>query len=253
MKPAKLLIVAFILFGSSAGVSWYLQSKMKKPQDDAKAKHDPGNEKVLKEPDLSHAPPKKEPKDDSHGKPASLYIPGSENLTEYASILKAQMDAIKTKEKQLSVRQKNLEAIYEDIKKERSGLDELRQKIADEVKVLNEKIDVLEKRAIDTKSERQKIVDNTKELKQTLLEVDDAEKARIIQMAKVVEAMPPDAAGRTLMALAEGGKVDMAVKVIASMKEGKTAKILAETGDEGFTALMLERLKGLKAIAKAKD
>ncbi|MFO0865814.1 MAG: hypothetical protein U0744_14380 [Gemmataceae bacterium] len=253
MKPVKLLIVAVVLFGSSAGVSWYLQSKIKKPLDEAKGKLDPGNEKVLKEPDLSHVPPKKETKEDGHAKPASNYIPGSEDLTGLASQLKAQMDAIKGKEKQLTVRQKNLEAIYEDLKKERNGLDDLRQKIAEEVKLLNEKIDVLEKKSLDTKSERQKIVDHTKELKQTLLEVDEAEKARIVQMGKVLEGMPLDAAGRTLMALAESGKMDMAVKVIASMKEGKTAKILAETGDEAFAAQILEKLKGLKAIPKPKE
>ncbi|MBX9680513.1 MAG: hypothetical protein K2X38_17285 [Gemmataceae bacterium] len=254
MKPIKLLIVAMILFGMSAGVSWYLQSKLKKPNDEAKGKHDPGNEKVLKEPDVSHAPPpKKEAKDDGHGKPSSVFLPESESVTQMASALKSQMDAIKSKEKQLTVRQKNLEAIYEDLKKERGGLDELRQKIVEEMKLLNEKIDFLEKKSADTQTERQKVTDRTKELKQTILEVDDAERSRIKQIANMVEGMQPDAAGRTLMALAEDGKMDMAVKVVASMKEGKAARILSEIGDDAFAAQVINKLKGLKALPKPKD
>lgn len=253
MKPIKLLIVAIILFGMSAGVSWYLQSKMKKPNDEAKGKHDPGNEKVLKEPDFSHAPPKKEVKDDGHSKPSSVYLPESESLTQMSASLKAQMDAIKSKEKQLTVRQKNIEAIYEDLKKERGELDELRKKIAEEMKLLNEKIDFLEKKSAETQTERQKVTDRTKELKQTLLEVDDAERSRIKQIANMVEGMQPDAAGRTLMALAEDGKMDMAVKVVASMKEGKAARILSEIGDDAFAAQMINKLRSLKAPPKAKD
>ena len=91
------------------------------------------------------------------------------------------------------------------------------------------------------------LADQVKEIKQSMFEVDEVERNRIKQLGTVYDAMDAEAAAQTLQDMVDTGKLDMAVKILASMKERQAARVLATLPSSSVAVQMLDRLKGLKA------
>src|SRR5581483_11198420 len=123
--------------------------------------------------------------------------------------------------------------------------------IGEELKLLGERVEGLDRKVAEVKRHGQKASEQAREMKQTLLEVEDAEKARVKQMATVYDAMDPEAAAQTLQEMVEAGKLDLAVKILSHMRERQAARVLAQLPNHSVAVQMLERLKGLRPAAAA--
>jgi len=240
-----ILVVGVTLFGISGGVSWYLQRQQ--PKDAKSGEAAPSLDRPLAKASLGGGSLAlvTEGKDSPAGpRPAPTTSP--EQLAQLATNIGKQQEALKSREQTLLVRQKHLELIHQDLKDERKKLDELRLQIGEELKALNEKIDALERKAGDMDKEKKKLSDKAEEIKQGLVEIDSVEQKRVRQMAAMYDTMEAETAAGILQEMADTGKMDMAVKILSSMQERQSARVLAQMEDRATVVQILDRLRSLK-------
>lgn len=250
----RLILAIFlgaVLFGISGFASWYLKGAKQASEETTaaqpQARSDKGKASALPAPETTGGVPKFVPAPAIRPQGS----PDPENVVQLANNLRSQIESVKTKEQQLTVRQKNLEVIYQDLKSERGSLDELRTKVDAELKALVEKLASLEEKSADVNQQRQKLGESAKEIKQSMLEIDSVEQNRIKQMAAMYDSMEAEAAAELMQQMADSGKMDMAVKILSSMRERQAARLLSQLGDRTTTVQLLERLKTLKKPAAA--
>src|SRR5947209_10607779 len=186
-KAVKVLVVAIILFSGAAGVSWYLQQQMH-PHTDPHAAEP--HEKSAKAPTAASGGDAKLTR--AAIRPA--YVPESESVAKMAASLQQQTESLKGREQELTTRQKNLELIYQDIRSEHRALDEIRKQIAEEMKLLQEKVSGLETKAGENKQEFKRLTKKQEEISSSLLEVQKTEEGRLKQIGGAYDTMDPEAA-----------------------------------------------------------
>jgi flagellar motility protein MotE (MotC chaperone) len=177
--------------------------------------------------------------------------PNAEDTARLANSLRDRLKAVREREEQLGSRQKQLELIYQDIRGERNVLDELRKQVGDEMKALNVKLDSVDHKFTELDQKRQSVEKSTADAQKQRTDFDTSERKNIDKMATMYDSMAPESAARILQQMADGGKLDTAVKVLAQMKERQAAKVLAELSDASLAAQLLEKLRGLRSPARA--
>ncbi len=111
---------------------------------------------------------------------------------------------------------------------------------------MNEAIQGVEKQRSNLDEERQKISRNTQEMEGRVLQLQKEEHDNLKKMSGMYNSMAPESAAKILQNLADTGKMDTAVKVLGLMQERQAAKVLAELTDAGLAAQLVEKLKGLR-------
>ena len=135
------------------------------------------------------------------------------------------------REAELAARQKQMELIRQDIRGERSAIDELRKQVNDEMKAADETLRAAEQKQVELEQKRQNMAGEVKDMQSQLIEMDKAESANVQKIAEKIDLMQPDAAAKLIQQLADTGKMDTAVKMLADMKDRQAAKILSEMTD----------------------
>ena len=265
----KLLMVgltAVVLFSASAGVSWYLRQmqtaktdhESPKGHESAKA-HESGKPKesapalakVSPSVGSAHAParessPHATPNPSLQPAVRPPYNPEAEGTVQIASSLKERLDAVHAREEQLNSRQQNLDLIFQDLRSERTTIDEQRKQVTTLLKAVEGKMADLDRKATDLESKRQETTKESKQLKKNIVEYQDQEKERIKQVASMYDTMEPANAAKILQTLTDSGSLDTAVKILASMRDRQAAKVLSELGDPLLAAQLVDKLRGLK-------
>ncbi len=260
----KLLTVgltAVVLFSASAGVSWYLRQMQTTKND-----HEPGKTHEAAKPKESapalpkmpsptgsaHAPVREStPPANPSLQPALRppYNPEAEGTVQIASSLKERLDAVHAREEQLNSRQQNLDLIFQDLRSERTTIDEQRRQVTTLLKAVEQKMADLDRKATELETKRQETTKEAKQLKKNISEYQDQEKDRIKQVASMYDTMEPASAAKILQTLTDSGNLDTAVKILASMRERQAAKVLSELSDPLLAAQLVDKLKGLKKPA----
>jgi hypothetical protein len=223
-------LVSLVLFGVSAGLSVWLQSNQK-PADtshdekDKKKKaaddHGDGKEKGGEHPD----PKGKEPE-----KPAEVKPPSSKDV-ERAEYRRLQM-----------------EVVAADLTGQMQEYDKLLKKVGAEMKQLMAKQDELDAKAVEVKEEADRTA-KTAALIKTSQDGGEDEQANIARMAALADQMTPAGAAQIIQQLADSGKTDTAVKMIAQMKERTAAKALDAITDQTLIPALFLKLEKLKKPA----
>jgi flagellar motility protein MotE (MotC chaperone) len=246
------LIVAIALFSVSAGVSWFLQPPA---APDTSKQTDKDN---FANGTLHHGveTPKDKPVDEARSTRPTIrpgQAPDAEYLTKLAADLESQSDGLRRREQGVTNRQKNIDLVYKEILKEQRNVDGIRKQIDEEMKLLAEKADAIERKYTETKLQGSKLDEQNKDLRQTLLEVEDAERVRVKQMANFYDTMEAEKAAPTFQEMIDSGKLDMAVKILSNMKDRSASKLLAQLPNQTLAVQLLDRLKGLKPPPAKKD
>ncbi len=258
----KLLIVgitSLLLFGISAGASYFWQMKQKSGHGTETEHADTAHKETGK----AKAKADKEEKDSSshHSSPAPstraaarpAYNPNTEEIARMTNELRARLAAVREREDQLTARKKQIELIHEDIRGERTSLDELRTQIQSEMDSLNEAIQGVEKQRGSLEEERQKLGKNTKEMESRVMKLEKEEHENLKKMSGMYNSMTPESAAKILQNLADTGKMDTAVKILGTMQERQAAKVLTELTDQTLAAQLVEKLRGLRRTPASPD
>jgi flagellar motility protein MotE (MotC chaperone) len=243
-------LLAGVMFGGSAGVSWYLR-KMKEEQAAA-----PGETS----PQATFSPSNRQNSGNSVAANANStpavsplrpvvpppFNPEADGTVQLAANLSRQLEAVRNREQHLNTRQKQLDLIYQDVRNERTVLDGMRKQVAEEAAALEKSLSAIEQKFQDLQQQRESTKDQLNNMKRQTTEFDVLESERIRQLATMVEGMPPENAAKLLQHMADSGSLDTAVKILAGMKERSAAKVLAEIPDPSIATQLFDKLRGLK-------
>jgi flagellar motility protein MotE (MotC chaperone) len=246
-KIVAVFLAGCVLFSLSAGVSWFLQQKQQKAAESEEA------------PSLATLKPGKNIKPFAAGPAETVPSKGNlrpalrtpanaetESVAQMASNLRYQVEAVKAREQQLSVRQKNLELIHQDMRKDRDTLTDLQKQVSEEMKALVNRLTALEAKSAEVTQKSDKVTEQVKEAQKSILEFETVEQSRIKQMAAAFDTMESASAAQILTQMVDSGKMDTAVKILATMRERQAARILALLEDRTMAVQILDRLKGLR-------
>lgn len=222
-------LASLVLFGISAGLSVWLQMNATKSTD---AAH--GDEKdKKKKPADDHGDAKPTGKDDGHGDP--------KDKPAEAKPAAAAKDADRVEYRRLQ-----MEVVAADLNSQMQDYDKLLKQIGAEMKAMLVQQEQLDAKAAEIKQAEDRTTKAAADVKKGILDVEDSERANITRIAALADNMPPETTAGILQQLVDGGKIDTAVKVLASMKERTAAKVLAAVTDPSVPPLIVERLKTLK-------
>jgi flagellar motility protein MotE (MotC chaperone) len=243
-RMIKFFSIAVVLFSVAAAASWYLQGQQSPPENE--------------ETPAKHTAERPHGKAAGHDAPAPRLLartsssPDADRFTQLAATLQAQQEALKNREQHVVVREKQLDLIHEDIKKDQKKLDAVRKEVEEELQLVQEKLDLLEKRTGEGAKDREKTEAQLNELRQATLEVTDLESKNLKQVAGIYDKMDPEAAAQNIQQMTEKGGLDTAVTILANMRERQAANLLGELSklDAGIAAQVFERMRYLKTPAK---
>jgi flagellar motility protein MotE (MotC chaperone) len=248
MKNVLILgLLALLLFSVSATLSLWLNHPYAPAETNtaaAKAGRKTTREKSLLE-ESDHDPEALKPAARPKGHPCS------EEVAPLAAQVGEQLSALKERENRLDRRQSQLDLILQDIRSERQSIDGLRRQAAAELKHLDEKVAELERKAGELEQQRQSVSKSTGELQRRQTEQDEGERKSFDRMGSTYDAMPAENTARILQQMADMGKLEMAAKVLAQMKERQAAKVLAEISDPALAAQLLEKMRTVKRTPPA--
>lgn len=243
-RMIMLFSVVIILFGVAAGASWYLQAQQKDhetPHVAEEKKKSNSNVNAVKPSVGEGVTPKSLIRSPSS--------PDTERLAAMATSLQSQQELLKAREQQIAVREKQMDIIHEEIKKEQKRLDAIKKKIDEEMLALNEKIEHLERRAADNKVERTAITSAKQDVEQMTLRVDELEWMNIKAQVKTFDKMDPETANMLLVQMVDAGKLDTAAKILANVEKRQAAAIFAEMSknEPKLSAQIVERILQIKS------
>lgn len=236
-----ILVVAVVLFGASAGVSVFMQKAPPK-EGETTSEKDKGTKGLLSRSEKIEEEEKKAPELPNK----SILKPSAESLAQLAASLRQKEELIHAKEQKLVTRQGQLNLIFNDMKTEQKAIEDLRKEIASEMALLTTKMDELERKATDLDRKKTKLSEHASEVKKAVFEVDAVEQNRIKQIGAMYNSMDAEVAAEVFQQMADSGKLDTAVKILANMQDRQAARVLAAIPDRATVVLMVEKLKGLK-------
>jgi flagellar motility protein MotE (MotC chaperone) len=223
----QLALVAMTLFSVSAALSlWLNQSQQTAEKKDAE-------EKAAKRPGKDTEPPADKDKE-KPPRPASklpdVSLPGA-GPTEA-------MAAVREREDRLDRRQAQVDLILRDLQAERNAVDALMRQVTDETK-----------KAAARAAEEATAPAQPLPKKDTL---DPAtEQKNIGQLVRLYDAMPAESAAPILKQMADSGRMDTAVQILAQMKDRQAAQVLAAFGDTALAGQITDRIRLLRRAAPA--
>jgi flagellar motility protein MotE (MotC chaperone) len=219
----QLALVAVFLFSVSAALSLWLNQP--KPTTEAK------DEKPKKGATDDHAAEKDKDKEKSALPKVSPALGGHDTSPAAATL------AVREREDRLERRQAQMAMVMRDLESEQAAYDALVRRVTDEAKAAATRAAEPPPLAVVPK-------------KETTLDA-LAEKKNIEQLARLYDAMTPEAAAPILRQMADSGKIDTAVRILASMKDRQAAQVLGAFGDTELAVQVTERVRLLKKLAPA--
>jgi chromosome segregation ATPase len=241
---------ALLLFALAAGLSWYLGNlRTSLGETPGSETHGGGTASTAPARHVSSTP---QPGGPTYLRPQvrSPYNPEAYNAAQLTETLTKQQESLRTRERALEAREKQMEVIYQDIRGERAVLDDLRKQVATETKALQDRLAAIERRASELGQQRKDTDQRLSDVEKNLTDYQGAEHDRIKQIATMYDAMPAESSAKIIQQMVDSGSVETAAKILSSMKETKAAKTLAEIADPNAVGSLMEKLRGLKKPAQ---
>jgi flagellar motility protein MotE (MotC chaperone) len=210
-------LLAGLLFSVSAALSLWLNQSKTQPTDAAAEKD---KDKVA-----SKGAKSGEPKETTESKGTPKVEPPAPGPERDRAATRDQQERIK-------LRADQLEMVVRDLQVQREATDKALREVTAELKKIPAEVGRLDALAADLKKQQ--------------AEFEAGERKQIEKIAAMYDAMSPEAAAPTLKQMADSGKVDMAAKILALMKERNAARVLEAMNDPVLALQVLERMKNFR-------
>ena len=224
-------VMAVVLFSVAAGLSLYLNApKIDESKDATKKKSKEKDADGEADRPIVRAP----------------VTSGADDAAKNAVLYQAQVAGLTEREVKLDARRKQVELVLQDIRSEREELSRVRQQLAAELKLVADKSAELDKKFTSLDEQRKLLAKGSADLSKGRTDYEKDERTNLTKMAALYDGMAPETAAKILQQMADTGKMETAVKVLAQMKPAKASKVLSEMPDAALAAQLLEKMKGLK-------
>lgn len=243
-----MLLFGAIAFGASAAGSWYLLNKTSKDVEL------PPAETLLNPPPL--------PGDTTSTDESSTASDGDlpvavrprpmsvEDILQFGLGLNNREKLLDERELSLQENEERLQLSLADIRGEQQNLEAMHTKLEGQVVACQALLTEIHEARDKLLAERKDAEQELKEFAEVRIEVDEQERQNIKRMSEWFQGMEPDKAAGALKELANDGKTDLAVQLLANFEERDAAKILSSLDDYALMVELAERFKDLKRPAK---
>ncbi len=218
-------LVSIVLFGVAAGLSVWLQVNAAKPADTA------------------HGDDKKKKPADGHGDGKSTEK--GHDDPHKADAKPTDAKAVSRDADRVEYRRLQMEVAAADVSGQMQDYDKLLKRVTAEMKVLLAQQDQIDAKLVEVKQAEDRTARAADDIKKGQGQAEDTAKANLTRIAGLMDQMPPEAAAAILQEWADGGKTDMAVRVIVAMKGTKAPKVLTAFTDPTTTPLLFARMAEL--------
>ena len=106
----------------------------------------------------------------------------------------------------MTTREKQLDLIHDEIKKEHKKLESVRKQVDTELQIVQEKLDLLEKKSAEGEKTHQNATAELEEAKRVTLELSGMESKNLKQVAGIYDKMDADAAAQSIQQMVDKGK-----------------------------------------------
>jgi flagellar motility protein MotE (MotC chaperone) len=239
------VLVGAVLFGVSAGVSWWWQ---KNQRSQASAENTSGSGQSGAVSQSGEVTSESGGESSASGDRVAVRLPQSQQVeaaVQLLATLEKRREELRRQEEVLNARQKNLELLYNDIRAERAALDALRKQIAEEMRLLEEQLGKLDEKRQELLRQKEEVAERVKDFEGSLRLFEDNERKNLETLAERVSNMAPESAAKLFEHMANTGNLDTAVKLFSLVRESKAAKILEQMPPDLATQI-IERVKNLK-------
>jgi flagellar motility protein MotE (MotC chaperone) len=227
MKNLLILgLTALLLFSVSASLSlWLNQSRLEQGEKD-KEKDKDKDKAGAKGPKGGDPKEVVEPRD----KPKDVPPPPSGG-TEYT------IRELRDREAKLEQRAARVELVIRDIQSQREATESKLRQVMAELKNVSTDTGKLDALAADLQKKK--------------VEFEAAEKKNVEKIAAMYDTMAPESSAPIIKQMAESGRMDMAAKILVTMKERNAARVLEAVNDPALAFQILEKMRGLRPTPPA--
>lgn len=239
-----MLLFGVIAFGASAAGSWFLLNQQ------AEEVEPEAPETLFNPPPLPGDAPSSEAPvaagDDDlpvavRPRPMSV-----EDILQFGLGLNKRETQLNEREAALQQNEERLQLSLADIRGEQQALEAMHTKLQGQVAACETILAEIHQARDDLLAKRQNAEQELQEFTEVRIEVDEQERQNIKRMSEWFQGMEPDKAAGALKELANDGKTDLAVQLLANFEERDAAKILSALDDYALMVELAERFKDLK-------
>lgn len=220
-------LVAGLLFSVSAALSLWLNQSRQTVEAEKQAE---------KEKAAAKAASRNETKEPPDPRPPAKPDPGPIPLPDPAALGAGRDRA------NLERRAAQIELVVRDIQTQREVVDATLRQVMAELKTATANA------AVGRVSELDVVAAELERQKQDMAA---SEKKNLDKMAALYDVMAPESAAPIMKQMAESGKMEMAARLLAKMKERQAAQVLAALSDPALAAQLLDKMRSLKAATPA--
>lgn len=176
-----------------------------------------------------------------------------EELLRFGMGLNAREAAVVKREQALAQQESRLKLVFADIEGEQKEIDGLRELVRDELATANELIARIDEARSQLVSKRDEVQEEIDEIKQSQIEIDAQHEDNVKRLSEWMMSMEPEKAAEVLREMANDGKTDMAVRILANFEEREAAKVLSALDDAKLVQEFVEQFRNLKRPEKKKE
>ncbi|MFV0443788.1 MAG: hypothetical protein ACK5Q5_09480 [Planctomycetaceae bacterium] len=256
MKNLLLLAAfAFIMFAVAAGASWYVQQQSAGPE--AENPSAPENN-ATRQPDVlaphvdSSMSGQLADRSPAASQASSLPVavpprPMSiEELMRYGLGLNQRDAALKQREEGLQAQDVQIKLALADLQGEQQAIDGLRAQVQSQLEAADKLLGQLDAVRTELKQSRQQTEQDLQSARDAQIEIETQQRENIKQTATWLQAMDPERAADVLREMANDGRLEHGVKLLAQLEEREVAKILSALEDPKLVDQFIARFQDLK-------
>ncbi len=173
-----------------------------------------------------------------------------EDILQFGLGLNKREQQLNTREAAIRQEEQRLELSLADVRGEQQNLEALHAKLLGQVTTCEDLLAKVELAREQLHTERQDAEQELQEFSEVRIEADEQEQQNIKRMSEWFQGMDADKAAGALKELANDGKTDLAVQLLANFEEREAAKILSALDDYALMVELAERFKDLKRPEK---
>lgn len=257
----KLILIAvfgLIVFGASAGVSWMLRGQST-PETAEESEETSTSEAEKPAPAPSTAasaspsgPAAPAAAAGTNARPAGMPVavhprPMSiEELMRYGMGLNQRDEALQQREADMRAQELHIKLILADLNGEQETIDGLRTQVQSQLEAADALLQKLEASRTELAESRRQAAEDLKAAQEAQIEIEQQQRDNIKQTATWLQAMDPDQAAGVLKEMANDGRLENGVKILAQLEEREVAKILSALNDPKLVDQFIDRFQSLK-------
>lgn len=259
MKLIKLMAFGIVVCAMSAGGSWFARSRQHAATEPVEG--EAAHEFVASEEKPAVAPPP----EGEHGHAAHDATEGlpvvvrprmltPDDIIRNAMSLKSTEQKLAERERAAQQHEYRLGLVQNDIEQEQTAINSLAGQAKEQIESANR----LLARILDEKSqldaERQRNDAEIKQFQDAQTKIDASEEQNLKKLSTLVQGLDAPTAATLIKTMADNGKMDVAVRLLANFEEREASKVLSALADKPeLMAELAEKFRTLQRPTKTAD